>query len=209
MSLSGVPSIHSMVRTSRVVRSQSISGARNSGSRIRFSANSDAAAASRRKSISMRTLRASVSTTSTRRRRRRLGSKRSAVRAAKNISERSRAKRRSTPGRSSLTATSRSPSLVRTRARCTCAIEAAATASPNSTNTVSILAPKDASTRRHRDGAVRRRHAVLQLFELHHHLGADDVGARGEKLPELDIGRAEPIDGGGKAAEAAARRAAP
>ena len=105
------------------------------GSRFRFSANSDAAAASRRKSISMRTLRASVSTTSTRRSRRRLGSKRSASRAAKNISERSRAKRRSTPGRSSLTATSRSPSRVRTRARCTCAIEAAATASPNSTKT--------------------------------------------------------------------------
>ena len=63
-----------------------------------------------------RTLRASVSTTSTRRSRRSLGSKRSALRAAKNMSERSRAKRRSTPGRNSLTATSRSPLASRTRA---------------------------------------------------------------------------------------------
>ena len=60
---------------------------------------------------------------------------------------------------------------------------------------------------RRRDGALRRRHAVLQLFELHRHLGADDVGARGEKLPELDVGGAEPVDGGGQAADAA--RAAP
>ena len=87
--------------------------------------------------FSIRTLRASVSTTSTMRRRRASAEWRSARRAAKYMSERSRAKRRSTPGRNTLTATSRSPTSSRTRARCTCAIEAAATAGPKLTNTAS------------------------------------------------------------------------
>ncbi len=69
------------------------------------------------------------------------------------------------------------------------------------------MAPKDASTVATADGAVGRRHAVLQPFKLHHHLGADDVGAGGEELPELDVGGAEPVDRGGEAAEAV--RAAP
>ena len=82
------PSIHSIVSTSRVVRSQSIFGHAKLGSSARFSANSEAAAASRRKSISMRTERASVSTTSTRRSRRSLRREPlGASRAAKNMSD--------------------------------------------------------------------------------------------------------------------------
>ena len=155
----------------------------------------------------MRTLRASASTTSTRRRRRRLGSKRSALRAAKNMSERSRAKRRSTPGRNSLTATSRSPSLVAHARAMHLRDRGGGDGVAEFDEDVFDLGAEGRLDRRDRDGAVRRRHAVLQLFEFQHHLGADDVGARGEKLSELDVGGTEPIDRGGKAAEAV--RAAP
>ena len=89
-SLSGVPSIHSIVSTSRVVRSQSIAGARKSGSSCRFSANSDGG----------RRLEAEVHLHAhrarerldhlDRRRRRSSGAHRSAIRAAKNMSARSR-----------------------------------------------------------------------------------------------------------------------
>ena len=44
-----------------------------------------------------------------------------------------------------------------------------------------------------------RRHAVLQPLELGGDLGSHDVGAGGEKLPELGVGGSEPIDGGGEA----------
>ena len=53
-SCSGVPSIHSSVSTSLAVRSQSTDGTRKSGSALVFSAISDSAAASSRRSISMR-----------------------------------------------------------------------------------------------------------------------------------------------------------
>jgi hypothetical protein len=72
---------------------------------------------------------------------------------------------------------------------CTWAIDAAATGSPNSTNSESI-------------GAVDRRHAVLQLLQFDRDPGADDVGPRGEELAELDVGRAEPVDRRRQAAEA-------
>ena len=142
----GTPSIHSIVITSRVVRLQSTTGARTSGSSFEFSTNSDAAAASSRKSISMRTERASVSTTWASRRRRNSGARLSANRAANAMSERSRPKRRSVPARSTLTATGRKPSLVCTSARWTWAIEAAATGSPKLSNSDSIFMPKEAST---------------------------------------------------------------
>ena len=58
----------------------------------------------------------------------------SALRAAKMKASRSTAKRRSMPGRSTFTATGFGPSAMTTSARCTCAIEAAATAGPNETN---------------------------------------------------------------------------
>ena len=67
---SGVASIHSSVSTSLLVRSQSTVGTRKSGSSLVFSAISESAAASRRKSISTVTVRRKVSTTSMSRSRR-------------------------------------------------------------------------------------------------------------------------------------------
>ena len=96
------------------------------------------------------------------------------------------------PGRSTLTATGLSvPSGSRTLALCTCAIEAAATGGPNSAKSVSMGAPK-----RLLDGGARlalreRRQAVLQRGEIAGKLAADEVVAGGEKLAELDVGRAE------------------
>ena len=127
---SGVASIHSSVSTSLVVRSQSTGGTRKSGSSLVFSAISESAAASSRKSISTVTERRKVSTTSTSRSRRASAERSSAWRATKLKARRSAWKRCSTPGRSTLTATARGPSAVATSARCTCAIEAAATAGP-------------------------------------------------------------------------------
>ena len=68
-------SIHSSVSTSLVVRSQSTAGTRKSGSSLVFSAISESAAASRRKSISTVTERRNVSTTSTKPQPPRLGGK--------------------------------------------------------------------------------------------------------------------------------------
>ncbi len=73
---------------------------------------------------------------------------------------------RSTPGRSTLTATTRSSSPSRARARCTCAIEAAATGSPNSENTASSGCWNAASTRLTAASRGQRRHPVLQALEL-------------------------------------------
>ena len=56
--------------------------------------------------------------------------------------------------------------------------------------------------RRDGDGATEGRHAVLQCFELAHHLRADDVRPRREELSELHVGRPEPRHGGGDAARA-------
>ncbi len=80
---SGMPSIHSVVSTRLEVRRQSTAGMRNPGSSLVFSAISDMAAASMRKSISRRTEWASVSTTSTGFSRREGACSRSIQRAAK------------------------------------------------------------------------------------------------------------------------------
>ena len=101
--------------------------------------------------------------------------------------------RRSTPGRSTFTATIALAVAVAHRARWTCAIEAAATGSPNSMNSVSSGAWNAASMRRTADLARQRRDAVLQPLELARDLGADDVGPRGEELAELDVGRPQPL----------------
>ncbi len=131
----GAPSIHSRVMTSRAQRSQSTLGTRKSSSPWVFSANSDAAAASSRKSISILTERARVSTTPTGLSLRASVKNLSAKRAAKNMSPRSRWNRRSIPGRSTFTATGRATPSSITVARWTCATEAAATGSLNSTKT--------------------------------------------------------------------------
>ena len=128
--------------------------------------------------------------------------------AAKNMSARSRWKRHSTPGRRILTATSRSLSPSRTLARCTCAIEAAATASPNSGKIVVDGRVERRLDALDRELPVGRRHPVLQPLQFGRDLGPDDVGPGGEELSELDVGGAEPIDRAGKpvrALDAAAR----
>ncbi len=133
-SCSGVPSIQSSVSTSLAVRSQSTAGTRKSGSRLVFSAISDSAAASNRRSISIQTERRSVATVSIRRSRRASADSASARRAANVKASRSTRKRCSMLGRSTLTATGLRPAGVSISARCTCAIEAAATAGPKSAN---------------------------------------------------------------------------
>ena len=121
----------------------------NRASSLVFSAISESAAASRRKSISIATERASVSTTSISRSRR--ASADSALGDARDEAQRceiARRSARSTPGRSTFTATAREPSRVAISARCTCAIEAAATGAPKLTNSASTGL---------REGAARRR----------------------------------------------------
>ena len=194
-SASGMPSIHSIVMTSRVVRSQSIAGARISGSSFEFSANSEAAAASRRKSISIRTERASVSTTWTRRRRRISGAHRSASRAAKNMSARSRAKRRSTPARSTFTATGFAPSV-----RPDGGAVNLGDRGGGDRLAETLEQRVDLRAERRLDDADRgltahRRHPVLQALEFERDFRSDDVGPRRKKLAHLDVGRAEPVDG--------------
>ena len=103
--------MRSVVSTVRPVRRQSTCGTRKVGSPVKFSASSDAAAASNRKSISSCTDSAKVITTSTGFSRRSAGCVRSINCASHRNSSRSRAKARAIPGRSTLTATGR-PSVV-------------------------------------------------------------------------------------------------
>ena len=201
-------SIHSVVSTSRSVRSHSGSGTRKSASSRVFSASSESAAASRRRSISIATERASVSTTSRARRRLASGTKRSNSRAAKRIACSSRANCSRTPGRITLTATSRPPAASARRAWCTCAIEAAAIGSLKLANRRSSGRPSAISTILTASGARERRHAVLEPLEVARDGDADDVGPRRQELAELDVGRAEPRqrrrEPGGAVAEVAA-----
>ena len=115
--------------TSRVVRSQSTVGTRKSGSSREFSANSEAAAASSRKSISMRTERAAS---------RRLdgpqpadsGARLSATRAAKDMSAEIAREAPLDAGAQNFDRDVARAFVSVDAARCTCAIEAAATGSP-------------------------------------------------------------------------------
>ncbi len=147
----GTPSIHSSVSTRLEVRRQSMPGTRRrpSGrawSPAMLSAISEMAAASRRRSISISTLRASVSTTAIGRSRRVGGSQRSIWRAAKTKASRSRRKRFSMPGRRIFTATSRHTPLSMATALCTWAMEAAATGGPNAAKWSSSRPPSCSST---------------------------------------------------------------
>ena len=119
-----MPLTRSRVRTRRAVRSQSTRGTRKPSSSAQFSASSEAAAASSRRSISIRVEAAMVCTTATGLSLRLLGCSRSTQAAIQAKKSRSRVISRSMSGRSTLTATG-SPSLV--TAKCTCAIDAAAT----------------------------------------------------------------------------------
>ena len=145
---SGVASIHSSVSTSRAVRSQSTAGTRKSGSSLVFSAISESAAASKRRSISIPIERRSVSTTSTSRSLLASAEIFSALRAANVKASRSTLNRRSMPGRNTFTATAREPPQVVTAARCTCAMEAAATGPPKQVNRSASGLPNAVSTAR-------------------------------------------------------------
>ena len=138
-----MPATRSVVSTPRPVRRQSTRGTRKPGSPAKFSASSDAAAASNRRSISISTDFSRVRAISTGFSRRRAGCVRSISRPSHIKRSRSRAKARAIPGRRILTATSL-PSLV--TAKCTCAIEAAATGtSSNARNRLSTGQPNSAS----------------------------------------------------------------
>ncbi len=67
--------------------------------------------------------------------------------------------------------------------------------------------PEGRLNRRDRDLARKRRHAVLQQLQMAHHIGADDIRTRRQKLAELDVGRPQSADRGGEIAQAALRAA--
>ena len=67
--------------------------------------------------------------------------------------------------------------------------------------------PEGRLDRRDRHLARKRRHAVLQQLQMAHHIGADDIRPRRQKLAELHIGRSERADRGGQIAQAALRAA--
>ena len=187
-----MPSIHSIVSTLWVVRSQSTVGTRKSGSSRVFSAISDSAAASSRRSISIATERDIVLMTSISRSRRASAECASALCATKKKSARSRRKRAATLGRSTLTATDlRTPSRS-VSPRCTCAIEAAATGGPRLANACATGRSSDCGDHGLGFALRKRRQPVLQAFQIARHRDADHVGPRRQKLSELEIGRAEP-----------------
>ena len=154
-----------------------------------FSAISESAAASRRKSISTATERRSVSTTSIRRSRRASAERLSACCAAKVKARRSAWKRRSTPGRNTLTATARRPLAV---------VDLGAMhLRDRGSGDRRTEAFKDRPDRLAERGGDRRfrillrngRHLVLKSFQIVGERGADDIRAGREELAELDIAR--------------------
>ena len=191
-SCSGMPSIHSVVSTSRAVRSHSGCGTRNSVSSRVFSASSDSAAASRRRSISMATDRASVSTTSCGRRR---------LASGTNLSNMARGEAHGLEVARELLAHARphhldgdgAPRVAAARARLVHLGDG------GGGDGLAEIGEQDvdraAEGDRHharRLGLRKGRHAVLQAFEVARCGDADDVGARRQELPELDVGRPEP-----------------
>ena len=190
-SLSAMPSIHSIVSTLWVVRSQSTVGTRKSGSSRVFSAISDSAAASSRRSISIVTERDIVLMTSISRSRRASAECVSALCATKKKSARSRRKRAATFGRSTLTATG---------AHAVALDLAAMHLRDRGGGDRGAEARKRLRHRafqRGRDdgfglGLRERRQAVLQAFQVARHEHADHVGPCGKELAELEISGPEP-----------------
>ena len=102
---------------------------------------------------------------------------------------RSAATMRASPGRWILT-TTRSP--VRSTARCTCPIDAAASGVriDRRERAIEVLAQRVLQEALD-DARLHRRHARVQRRERARHLGREEILARGEQLPELDVRRAE------------------
>jgi hypothetical protein len=96
------------------------------------------------------------------------------------------------PGRNTFTATARGPLAVSTSARCTCAIEAAATGGPKLAKLALTGRPNEAAITASASCCGERRHLVLQMLEIARKRGTDHVGARRQKLTELDVARTEP-----------------
>ena len=120
----------------------------------------------------------------------------SALRAAKVKASRSTLKRCSMPGRSTFTATGRRSPSATTSARCTCAIEAAATGGPNDAN--SSRSGLFEGGLDHALGLClrERRHLVLQRLEIARQRHADHVRPRRQELAELHIAGPEPGERG-------------
>ena len=186
-------SIHSVVSTSRAVRSHSGCGTRKLGSSRVFSASSDMAAASSRRSISMATDRASVSTTSCGRSRLASGTKRSNMAGGEAHGLEIARELLAHAGPHHLDGDGAPRRRGRAmRALWTWAIEAAATGSLKSREQLVDRSAEGDLDHARRLVAREGRHAVLQAFEIARRGDADDVGARRQELPELDVGRPEP-----------------
>ena len=76
-------------------------------------------------------------------------------------------------------------------ARCTCAIEAAATAGPKRRIDRRKRLAESGGDGRLRLALRERRHLVLQTFQIARDRRADDVRPGGEELAELDVSRAQ------------------
>ncbi len=184
----GIPAMRSRVRTRRPVRDQSTAGTCRLGSAAKFSASSDAAAASILKSISWPTDSAKRETESTNRSRRRSGRSHSMRSASQKNRSRSRPNARSMPGRSTLTATGR-PSVV--AAKCTCAIEAAATGVSSKLRNSAVAAGSQLVLDGPRGRSSPRTAATgPAVREIGGDMIAEHVGAGGQRLTELDERRA-------------------
>ena len=96
-----------------------------------------------------------------------------------------------TLGRNTFTATDWRIPLRSTSPRCTCAIEAAATAGPGRKR-LRYRAFQRRRDHRFRLSLREWRQPVLQTFQVAGHMGSDHVGPGREKLSELEIGRPEP-----------------
>ena len=118
------------------------------------------------------------------------------------MSARSRANRRSTPARSTLTATGFAPSLRPDgRAMNLCDRGRGDRFAEALEQRVDLRAERrldDAD----RGLAAHRRHPVLQALQFERDLGSDNIGPGRKKLAHLDVGRAEPVDGAGEAGQA-------
>ena len=174
-------------------RSQSTAGTRNRISRV-FSAISESAAASSRRSISIATARRSVSTTSTSRSR---APRRRISRPCRRRSRTTRDRREAALdalGRSTSRRPRRPPPAA-ISARCTCAIDAAATGGPNATNASRSGLPSASSTARSASPAGTAPSCPAGL-EVARQGDADHV--RPSPGPELHIGGAEPGQRGGQ-----------
>ena len=100
----------------------------------------------------------------------------------------------------------RAPPSASTSARCTCAMEAAATAGPKFGEHVLDRLVEGCGDHGFRLALRKRRHLVLQAFQIARDLLADHVGPGGHELAELDVGGPQLGERGGEPAGAVFRR---